>query len=116
MKKIAMNLRKRITYKAIAFVFLLGIANYSETRASFSENYEKATLAQTHSNNNLVTLNENFASVDYNVFSETDSIASHKLPFKRGVNLTNWLQSSNVRQIQFSKFTKQDFINKESRV
>jgi endoglucanase len=32
-------------------------------------------------------------------------------PFKRGVNLANWLQASNARQIQFTKFTKQDFIN-----
>ncbi|MBN2315346.1 MAG: hypothetical protein JXM79_15565, partial [Sedimentisphaerales bacterium] len=36
---------------------------------------------------------------------------STEVPFKRGVNLTNWLQGSNVREIQFTKFTKQDFIN-----
>jgi endoglucanase len=35
-------------------------------------------------------------------------------PFRRGVNLTNWFQASSVRQIQFSKFTKQDFINIKS--
>ncbi len=35
-------------------------------------------------------------------------------PFGRGVNLTGWLQTSNVRQIQFTKFTKQDFINIKS--
>ncbi len=35
-------------------------------------------------------------------------------PFHRGVNLTGWLQTSNARQIQFTKFTKQDFINIKS--
>ncbi len=42
------------------------------------------------------------------------SIRSFDLPFKRGVNLTGWLQTSNARQIQFTKFTKQDFINIKS--
>lgn len=37
-----------------------------------------------------------------------------ELPFTRGVNLTNWFQTSNVRQVQFTKFTKQDFINIKS--
>ena len=37
-----------------------------------------------------------------------------EVPFKRGVNLTSWLQASNARQIQFNKFTKQDFINIKS--
>ncbi len=35
-------------------------------------------------------------------------------PFKRGVNITGWFQTSNARQIQFTKFTKQDFINIKS--
>jgi endoglucanase len=35
-------------------------------------------------------------------------------PFKRGVNLSNWFQTSNPRQIQFSKYTKQDFENIKS--
>ena len=39
---------------------------------------------------------------------------SSETPFKRGVNLTGWLQTSNVRQIQLTKFTKQDFINIKS--
>lgn len=37
-----------------------------------------------------------------------------EIPFRRGVNLTGWFQASDVRQIQFSKFTKQDFINIKS--
>lgn len=32
-------------------------------------------------------------------------------PFNRGVNFTNWFQTSTPHQIQFTKFTKQDFIN-----
>ena len=32
-------------------------------------------------------------------------------PFKHGVNLTEWFQSPSVRQVQFTKFTKQDFID-----
>jgi endoglucanase len=37
-----------------------------------------------------------------------------KIPFKRGVNLTNWLQASNTRQIHFYEFTKLDLINIKS--
>ncbi len=35
-------------------------------------------------------------------------------PFNRGVNLTNWFQTSGTQQIQFSKFTKKDFENIKS--
>jgi endoglucanase len=34
--------------------------------------------------------------------------------FNRGVNLTSWFQAGNARQIQFTRFTKQDFINIKS--
>ncbi|MBN2411018.1 cellulase family glycosylhydrolase [candidate division KSB1 bacterium] len=36
------------------------------------------------------------------------------MQFKRGVNLTGWLQTSGPRQIQFTKFTKRDFENIKS--
>ena len=36
------------------------------------------------------------------------------LPFTRGVNLTDWLYAPSARQIQFTKFTKQDFVNIKS--
>ncbi len=39
---------------------------------------------------------------------------SAEAPFKRGVNLTSWFQASSAKGIQFSKFTKQDFINIKS--
>jgi len=35
-------------------------------------------------------------------------------PFSRGVNLTNWFQTTSPRQIQFSKYTRQDFENIKS--
>jgi endoglucanase len=42
------------------------------------------------------------------------STLSAQTPFSRGVNLTGWFQAGNVRQIQFSKYTKQDFIQIKS--
>lgn len=39
---------------------------------------------------------------------------SVEIPFTRGVNLTNWFQTSSPQQIQFTKFTKQDLINIKS--
>jgi endoglucanase len=41
-------------------------------------------------------------------------LAATEPPFTRGVNLTNWLQAGSPQQIQFTKFTKQDFINIKS--
>lgn len=35
---------------------------------------------------------------------------SAQTPFSKGVNLTNWFQAGNARQIQFSKYTKEDFV------
>ena len=35
-------------------------------------------------------------------------------PFTKGVNVTNWFQASNIRQVQFTKYTKKDFINIKS--
>jgi endoglucanase len=40
--------------------------------------------------------------------------AGTEVPFHRGVNLTSWLQAGSVRQIQFTQFTKQDFVNIKS--
>lgn len=34
--------------------------------------------------------------------------------FNKGVNLTNWFQANSARQIQFSKFTRQDLVNIKS--
>jgi endoglucanase len=37
--------------------------------------------------------------------------ADSQAPFSRGVNLTEWFQAGSPGQIQFKRFTKQDFIN-----
>ncbi len=37
-----------------------------------------------------------------------------QIPFSRGVNLTQWFQVSGPKQIQFTRFTRQDFINIKS--
>ena len=39
---------------------------------------------------------------------------SAEVPFSKGVNLTGWFQTSGALQVQFSKFTRQDFINIQS--
>ncbi len=35
-------------------------------------------------------------------------------PFKRGVNLTGWFQTTSTKQIQFTKYTKKDLENIKS--
>ncbi|MFA9391724.1 MAG: cellulase family glycosylhydrolase [Prolixibacteraceae bacterium] len=37
------------------------------------------------------------------------SSGANNLPFKRGVNLTNWFQAGSAQQIQFTKYSKTDF-------
>jgi endoglucanase len=37
-----------------------------------------------------------------------------EIPFHRGVNLTSWFQAGSPREIQFTEFTKQDFIDIQS--
>lgn len=41
-------------------------------------------------------------------------IANAQVPFTKGVNLTEWLQASNVNKINFEKFTKKDFADIKS--
>ena len=48
------------------------------------------------------------------LFFLTVSPVSSQTPFKRGVNLTNWFQTSGSKQIQFTKYTKKDFENIKS--
>ncbi len=42
------------------------------------------------------------------------SLFGAEMPFSRGVNLTEWFQASGPREIQFTKFTRQDLINIKS--
>ncbi len=44
----------------------------------------------------------------------TEAVAKTETPFHRGVNLTSWLQVGSARQIQFTRFTKQDVANIKS--
>jgi endoglucanase len=46
--------------------------------------------------------------------ARADEAVKPPVPFHRGVNLTNWLQAASVRQIQFTKYTKQDLANIKS--
>lgn len=39
----------------------------------------------------------------------TTNLPAQETPFTRGVNLTNWFQAGSARQIQFTKYTKEDF-------
>jgi endoglucanase len=41
-------------------------------------------------------------------------LANSQAPFSRGVNITNWFQTSNSHQIQLSKYSKKDFENIKS--
>lgn len=37
-----------------------------------------------------------------------------EVPFSKGVNLTNWFQASSARQIQFTRYTREDFVRIKS--
>lgn len=45
------------------------------------------------------------------LFSLPATVFCQNAPFTKGVNLTNWFQVGNAKQIQFTKYTKQDFEN-----
>jgi endoglucanase len=48
------------------------------------------------------------------LFSIVIQITYAQMPFSRGVNLTNWFQAYSAQQIQFTKFTRKDFVNIKS--
>jgi endoglucanase len=48
------------------------------------------------------------------LFLSIHQLSRTQAPFSRGVNLTNWFQTSSANEIHFTKFTKQDFINIQS--
>lgn len=43
-----------------------------------------------------------------------NSGSAQETPFSRGVNLTNWFQAPSARQVQFTRYTRGDFINIQS--
>ncbi|MEK7992997.1 MAG: glycoside hydrolase family 5 protein, partial [Planctomycetota bacterium] len=71
------------------------------------------TFAWTYSKDGSGSAGDDAAWIDDIVFP-AEGAGPAKAPFKRGVNLTNWLQTSSAGQIQFTKFTKQDLINIKS--
>lgn len=40
---------------------------------------------------------------------QSSHITAQNTPFEKGVNLASWFQTSSVRQVQFSKYTRTDF-------
>ncbi len=41
-------------------------------------------------------------------------VAAQQAPFNRGVNLSGWFEASSARQIQFTKYTHEDFVQLKS--
>ncbi len=48
------------------------------------------------------------------IFPFVTSLPAGEVPFKRGVNLSTWMEQPSARQIQFTKYTKKDFQNIKS--
>lgn len=62
----------------------------------------------------MMALNVNAQSIQ-DTGSESDKKSKlHEVEFSKGVNLTNWFQASSPRQIDFSKYSKEDFENIQS--
>jgi len=45
----------------------------------------------------------------FTFLASSNSFADQNLPFSKGVNLTGWFQVDNAQQIQFTKYTREDF-------
>ena len=82
---------------------------------SFHVEGGKRTFEWTYSKDGSESGGDDTAWIDDIVFPVSGTTGPAGIPFKRGVNLTGWFQYiSSVRQIQFTKFTKQDLINIKS--
>jgi len=82
---------------------------------SFYVDGGKRTFEWTYSKDGSESGGDDAAWIDDIVFPAGGTTELAGIPFKRGVNLTGWFQYiSSVRQIQFTKFTKQDLINIKS--
>ncbi|WP_192821572.1 cellulase family glycosylhydrolase [Rufibacter sp. LB8] len=44
----------------------------------------------------------------------TPLLQAQEAPFKKGVNVTNWFQANSAREVQFTKYTRQDFVQIKS--
>ncbi len=81
---------------------------------SFPVNEGTRTFEWTYSKDHSASGGDDTAWIDDITFPAAGDTEPPEVPFKCGVNLTNWLQASSVQQIQFAKFTKQDLINIKS--
>jgi len=81
---------------------------------SFYVDGGKRTFEWTYSKDGSESGGDDTAWIDDIVFPVGGTTEPTGIPFKRGVNLCGWFQYSSVRQMQFSKFTKQDLINIKS--
>lgn len=54
-------------------------------------------------------MNLKYLLIPFMLIFSLQALMAQEVPFHKGVNLTNWFQASNVRQIQFTKYTKTDF-------
>ena len=82
---------------------------------SFYVDGGKRTFEWTYSKDGSESEGDDTAWIDDIVFPVGGTTEPVGIPFKRGVNLTGWFQYiSSVRQIQVTKFTKQDLINIKS--
>jgi endoglucanase len=84
------------------------------TKVSFPVIQGRRTFEWTYSKDSSVSEGDDTAWIDDITFPVVGNLEPAEVPFKRGVNLTGWLQASNAQQIHFNKFTKQDFINIKS--
>ena len=83
-------------------------------QTSFTVDEGTRTFAWTYSKDGSDAAGDDAAWIDDIIFPAGGVTASGQTPFKRGVNLTGWLQTSNAKQIQFTKFGKQDLVNIKS--
>ncbi len=45
----------------------------------------------------------------FSIFLFYHTLIAQMPPFSRGINLTSWFQATNIRQVQFTKYTREDF-------
>lgn len=84
-------------------------------QVSFPVDEGTRTFEWTYSKDGSASEGDDAAWIDDIVFPTAGEMEPPEALFKRGVNLTGWFQYvSNARQIQFTKFTKQDLINIKS--
>jgi endoglucanase len=83
-------------------------------QVSFPVDEGTRTFEWTYSKDGSVSNGDDAAWIDDIVFPADRTTLPAEAPFERGVNITNWFQTSSAHRIQFTKYTKQDLINIKS--